>query len=501
MTEQLNGRYVIERFLGQGGMGEVFAGHSIGLEGFSRPVAIKRIHSQYSDDRALRPMLVAEARLTARLSHGNIVAVHDLDQDETGRLFLVMELVDGTDLASLLRTGALPWPIALFITCEILRGLGHAHDPPASDDAVRGLVHRDVSPQNVLIGWDGSAKVTDFGLAKARVTTKASASLWTKGKPGYVSPEQANGDALDRRSDLFSAGIMLWEMICGARLFGRGTLEATLRGVLLDPIPSPRSRASGLPDDIERITTRLLERDRSRRYPTAGAAIEALLACAAYPKNGRELVSALLRERLPARARRQSAGGARPPDRPSMCSLDEETTSAPPVAPLRAHGEPYPDPPGQRRARRVVLLALMAVATALVTILALRSLLRVEDDEARAVPAARVAPPSEPRMDQRPRPQDETRAIAPASAPLQAPPVAAGLQAPPVAAAPAPPAPTSAPQPPPMNAVVGRVPARSRHASPAPRPEPANRNGIRVLDLRDLAPMPAGPEGSARPSR
>src|SRR5690606_7266145 len=136
---------------------------------------------------------------------------------------LVMELVDGIDLASLLRTGALPLPVALFVTCEVLRGLGHAHDLPASEDSVRGLVHRDVSPSDVLIGWDGAVKVSDFGLAKARATTEASASLWVKGKPAYISPEQARGAALDGRSDLFSVGVMLWEMICGARLFGRSS--------------------------------------------------------------------------------------------------------------------------------------------------------------------------------------------------------------------------------------------------------------------------------------
>jgi serine/threonine protein kinase len=476
MTEQLNGRYVIERFLGHGGMGEVFAGYSIGLEGFSRPVAIKRIHSRYSDDRALRPMLVAEAQLTARLSHGNIVAVHDLDQDEAGRLFLVMELVHGTDLASLLRTGALPLPIALFVTCEILRGLGHAHDPPVSDDTVRvrGLVHRDVSPQNVLIGWDGSVKVTDFGLAKARETTEASASPLPRGKPGYVSPEQVNGDALDGRSDLFSVGIMLWEMISGERLFGRDPI----RGLLLDPIPSPRSRAGSTPEDIERITMRLLERDRSRRYQMAGAAIEALVACAPYPKNGRELVSGLLGERLPAGARQRSAGGVSLPDELPLPSSDGETVIAPAVAPLLAPREPYPDPPARGLVRRIWLLASLVVAMALVTILLLRSVLRVEPDEAPAVPAIRAAPPSQPQPSQ-PQPQDEKRAIPMTSAP----PPSSMVPVVPVA-----PVPAAAPQDSPTRAPLGRVPAKARPAAPAPKLEPTGDHGIRVIDLRDLAP-------------
>ena len=488
MAEQLNGRYVIERLLGQGGMGEVFAGHSIGLEGFSRPVAIKRIHSQYSNDRELRSMLIPEARLSARLSHSNIVAVHDLDQDEAGRLFLVMEIVHGLDLASLLRTGALPLPISIFVACEILRGLGHAHDLPASGDTVRGLVHRDVSPHNVLLGWDGSVKITDFGLAKAREAATASASLLVKGKPAYVSPEQANGEALDGRSDLFSVGVMLWEMICGERLFGRGNLETTLRGLLLEPIPSPRSRAPELPEDIERIAMQLLERDRGRRWQTAGAAIEALLACAAYPKNGRELVASLLGARCPDQARSQGADGARSSDEPAAPASDEATASALFISPLDATREPYPDPPAAGRARRIALLASLVVATALATIFVLRSVLPAGGEEAPARSTARVDPPSEPRMDrQPPPPRDEPRAITSPSAPIPSSP-----------AAPAPPAPPAAPQPPPAKPAARRGPAGGRQAAPAPAPGPTGGTGMRVIDLRDLVAMPRREErGSA----
>jgi serine/threonine protein kinase len=452
---------MIERLVGRGGMGEVFAGRALGLEGFSRAVAIKRIHSQYGDERALRSMFVAEARLTARLSHGNIVAVHDLEQDQAGRLFLVMELVDGIDLASLLRTGALPLPVALFVTCEILRGLGHAHDLPASDDSVRGLVHRDVSPQNMLIGWDGAVKVSDFGLAKARARIEASASLLVKGKIAYMSPEQANGAALDGRSDLFSVGVMLWEMICGARLFGRSTLEATVRSVLAEPIPSPCSRSPGLPRDLERVTMRLLARDRGRRYPTAGAAREALLACAAYPKNGRELLSALLGERLPTRARPWSAEGAGL----QRSSLDEETTLAPPVA--------HPAPPRSS----IALVAVSVIATALAAILVGSLVMRGDDHGAPAVPAARVAPSVEPQAS--PPQPGEAPAITATSAPLPPPPIPA---------VPVAPAPTMAPQDRPTSAPIGRRPARGRKAPRAPGLEQTRRQGMHVIDLRDLAP-------------
>jgi len=460
VAEQLNDKYLIEVSIGRGGMGEVFAGRALGVEGFSRPVAIKRIHSQYSDE--LRPTLIAEARLAARLSHCNIVTVHDLEQDTTGRLFLVMELVDGIDLASLLRTGALPLSIALFLTCEILRGLGHAHDLTAFGDSVRGLVHRDVSPSNILIGWNGAVKVSDFGLAKARATATASDSFFVKGKPAYMSPEQASRAAVDGRSDLFSVGVMLWEMICGERLFSHSSLGAE--------IPSPRSRAPGLSQNVEGIMMRLLERDPGRRYATAASAIEALLACAAYPKNGRELLSAFVAERLPARARPRSAESA-------SSSSGEETALAPPVAPFFVPAEPYPDLPRSGVARRVALLALLVVATALVTMVAVGAFPEIGNRGAPAAPAARAAPPVEPPVS--PRPPSEERAVMVTSASLPSSP------APPVPVAP-PPAPP--PQDHPMRASIGRGPAKDRQTPPTPTLESAGRNGIRVIDLRDLAP-------------
>jgi len=481
VAEQLNGKYILEELVGRGGMGEVFAGRAVGMEGISRPVAIKMIHARYSDEPARRSMLIAEAHLAAKLSHSNIVAFHDLDQDDTGRLFLVMELVDGINLAHLLRAGALPLPVTLFVTCEILRGLDHAHELPGSEDPVRGLVHRDLSPENILISWDGAVKVSDFGLAKARVTMTASASLEIKGKPAYMSPEHANRAALDGRSDLFSVGVMLWEMTCGARLFDHSSLAATVRSVLFEPIPSPRSRVPGLPHEVDRITMRLLERDRSRRYDTAGAAIEALLECAAYPKNGRELLSALLGERLPARARHRSAGGERLPG-----SLDEETALAPPIAPLFAPAEPYPAPPRSGRAQRAISLGLLVVATALATILAVGAVPRIGGGGSPAVPVptARVAPPVEPQVNHE-HPgevQSEMRDIKVTSAPLQSSAVSA------VSAVPVAPAPTMAPQNHRTRASVGRAPAGDRQAPPAPSLESKGHNGIRVIDLRDFAP-------------
>ncbi|HSK01406.1 MAG TPA: serine/threonine-protein kinase, partial [Kofleriaceae bacterium] len=289
MTEQLKGKYVLDRLLGCGGMAEVFVGRALGAAGFSRQVAIKRIHRGYSAHAQFRQMFEAEARLSSRLRHSNVVSVLDFDEDEAGCLFLVMEYVDGVDLDGLLGTGLLPLPVVVFITSEILRGLAYVHELPLLEGGPLGLVHRDVSPQNVLLSWDGAVQVSDFGIAKARTATLAGASLSLKGKPAYMSPEQARGRSLDGRSDTFAAGVMLWEMLCGRHLFhDPNDMAATLAAVMFSDPPPPSSRAPRpIPDDLERVTMALLRRDRDDR-PDAATALAALAACADYPRSGRE---------------------------------------------------------------------------------------------------------------------------------------------------------------------------------------------------------------------
>jgi serine/threonine-protein kinase len=279
-------------------MAEVFAGSAVGAEGFSRRVAIKRVLPGFSDDAAFARMFVAEAQISAQLVHPNIVSVIDFDRDGDGRLFLVMELVDGVSLDALLATGLLPLPVVIFVVAEILRGLGFAHDLPITGD-LRGVVHRDVSPHNVLLSWEGAVKVSDFGIAKARAASEASASVFIKGKPAYMSPEQANGQPLDGRSDLFAVGVVLWEMLVGRRLFAAEDTRATLAAVLFGKIPRPRSHRPDVPRDLERVTMKLLDRDLPARYAAAEPAIADLMNCADAPRAGREAVMAVLAERFP----------------------------------------------------------------------------------------------------------------------------------------------------------------------------------------------------------
>ena len=282
-------------------MAEVFLASTMGAEGFSRRVAIKRVLPGFSDNEAFARMFVDEAQLSSQLVHPNIVSVLDFDRDADHRLFLVMELVEGKDLDALVATGLLPIPLVIYTIGEVLRGLGYAHDLPGGTN-LRGLVHRDISPHNVLLSWEGAVKVSDFGIAKARAASEATASAFIKGKPAYMSPEQANGQPLDGRSDLFAVGIMLWEMLVGRRLFVGEDTRSTLAAVLFGQVPRPRSLRGDVPKDLERVVMKLLERDLPARYATAEEAIAELLEVDDAPKAGRELLTATLAERFPEQA-------------------------------------------------------------------------------------------------------------------------------------------------------------------------------------------------------
>lgn len=322
-------------------MAEVFLASTIGAEGFSRKVAIKRVLPGFSDNPSFAGMFVAEAQISSRLVHPNIVSVLDFDRAADGGLFLVMELVEGKDLDGLVSSGPIPIPVMIFVITEVLRGLGYAHDLPTGEH-MRGVVHRDVSPHNVLLSWEGAVKVSDFGIAKARSATDATASVFIKGKPAYMSPEQANGQSLDGRSDLFAVGVMMWEMLVGRRLFMGEDTRSTLAAVLFGQIPRPRSLRGDVPKDLERVVMKLLERDLPARYATAEEAISDLLDCANAPKNGREALSLLLAERFPQDARvRQSLVRQR-----SQASMTPTSPTAATIAgtPM-GHGQTAPQLP------------------------------------------------------------------------------------------------------------------------------------------------------------
>jgi serine/threonine-protein kinase len=296
-------RYDIGPRLGVGGMAEVFLAHALGAEGFARPVALKRIAPGLSEQTAFATMFIEEARISARLVHPNIVQVFDFHRDEAGRLFLVMEYVAGKDLASLVDGGPLPPAVAVFVAIEMLRGLGHAHGLP-NPDGTRGVVHRDVSPQNVLISWEGSVKVSDFGIARARDASGNVRSGEVKGKPSYMAPEQIDG-LTDARSDLFAVGIVLYEALTGRRLF-TGLTKEIFAAILFRELPPPSHVRRGPSPELDAIAMRLLAREPGQRPASAADAIAILSRCPEHPRDGRSELARLLAQRFPAEARAHS---------------------------------------------------------------------------------------------------------------------------------------------------------------------------------------------------
>jgi serine/threonine protein kinase len=267
------GRYALHGMLAAGGMAAVHLGRLTGPAGFSRTVAIKRLHPQFARDPEFVAMFLDEARLAARIRHPNVVATLDVvAQDD--ELFLVMEYVRGESFSRLLRVcrrNQLPVPprIITSVVVGMLHGLHAAHEATDEQGQPLHIVHRDVSPQNVIVGVDGGARVLDFGVAKAAARVQVTRDGQMKGKLTYMSPEQLRGVGVDRRSDLFAAGIVLWEALTGRRLFDADEPGAILDMILRHPVPPPSTLAPEVPGVFDIIVARALARDPAERFQTA----------------------------------------------------------------------------------------------------------------------------------------------------------------------------------------------------------------------------------------
>jgi serine/threonine-protein kinase len=269
-------RYAIFDEIAAGGMATVHLGRLLGPVGFSRTVAIKRMHPHLATQADFVSMFLDEARLAARIRHPNVVSILDV-VSVPGELALVMEFVQGEGLDRILRVlrdrgERVPPPVAAAIAAAMLHGLHAAHEAVDEQGEPLGIVHRDVSPQNVLVGLDGIARVVDFGIAKAqgRVSTTREGQL--KGKLMYMSPEQALHEDVDRRTDVFAAGIVLWEMLVGRRLFEGIHEAAILTKVLGGEVKAPSTFDPGL-DVFDRVVLRALARRMDERHPTARAMV------------------------------------------------------------------------------------------------------------------------------------------------------------------------------------------------------------------------------------
>jgi serine/threonine-protein kinase len=265
---------VIER-LESGGMAEVFRGEAESLAGFKKAVAIKRVLPHLVQNDKFIRMFLDEARLCARLNHANIVQVFDIGHvDNT--YFIVMEFVDGVNLKAVIehlrgKNLPVPIPVAVYIAMQICGGLQYAHELVDGDGVALGIVHRDMSPPNVLISKRGEVKIVDFGLAKATTQLEKSEQGMVKGKFGYLAPESALGELVDSQADIFAVGIMLWEMIANKRLFFGETDFATVRMVQQAQIPSLRAIVKEVPPDLEAVINKALAKDKNERYKTAEA--------------------------------------------------------------------------------------------------------------------------------------------------------------------------------------------------------------------------------------
>ncbi|NUP13954.1 MAG: serine/threonine protein kinase [Polyangiaceae bacterium] len=277
-------RYELIGEIATGGMATVFLARRGGVGGFQRFVAIKRLHPHLANEPEFVEMFLDEARLAALIHHPNVVPIVEVGETEAG-YYLVMEYVEGDTLSRIVaRTMSLgqmpPRHIVLRMVLDALAGLHAAHELRDDRGQLLGLVHRDCSPQNVLVGVDGTARITDFGVARAssRLTSTAHGKL--KGKLAYMAPEQTRGDELDRRTDLFAMGIIIWEVLCGKRLFKADSEAATLQRILVEPIRPPSEVNPSIPKCFDPVVLRALDRNQDKRYQNAADLADALEAAA-----------------------------------------------------------------------------------------------------------------------------------------------------------------------------------------------------------------------------
>jgi serine/threonine-protein kinase len=268
------GKFHLIATLGRGGMADVHLAVSTGPAGFSKLQVIKCLRSSDADEPELRDMLLDEARLAARLNHRNVVQTNEVGIED-GEYFLAMEYLDGQPLSRLLarareRERSIPLAITLWILSEALEGLHYAHELTDYTGAPLHVVHRDVSPHNIFVTYDGQVKVVDFGIALAAQRAVETQSGILKGKVSYMAPEQAFSPSseIDRRADIFSVGVILWEILAGHRLW-RGLSDAQIISRLMRDVPDVRSARSETPFELSRICSRALARERDARYATA----------------------------------------------------------------------------------------------------------------------------------------------------------------------------------------------------------------------------------------
>jgi serine/threonine protein kinase len=284
------GQYQVLRHMATGGMAQIFLARREGMSGFERLVVLKRILPEYAGHQEFVRMFLDEARIAATLHHTNIVTVHDIGEEQ-GQVYFAMEFLHGEDLARVTRrAGEVKQPLVLdsvlTIIAGVCAGLHYAHERRAADGKPLGIVHRDVSPHNVFVTYDGGVKLLDFGIAKATTSMANTRTGVLKGKVAYMSPEQAYSEPVDRRSDIFCIGILLWELTTGKRLYRRRSELETLKALVDQDAPPPSSVVEGYPAELETIVMKCLARKKDERWATVDALDRALEAFAKQHRIG-----------------------------------------------------------------------------------------------------------------------------------------------------------------------------------------------------------------------
>jgi serine/threonine-protein kinase len=273
-------RYELVAEIASGGMATVFLGRVSGVGGFQRFFAIKRLHPHLGNDEEFVRMFLDEARIVAGIRHQHVVTVLEVGASTAG-YYLVMDYVEGDTLGSLIRQTMhartpMPVPVAIRVTLDNLAGLHAAHEHVDPAGVPVGLVHRDVSPQNILIDVNGVSRISDFGVAHATSRLGSTRAGQLKGKVAYMAPEQAQGGVVTRRADVFASGIVLWEILCRRRLFLAENEAVTLNRLMFEPIPNIRQIDPELPDGVEVVVQRALQRNPMARFGSAAEMADAL---------------------------------------------------------------------------------------------------------------------------------------------------------------------------------------------------------------------------------
>jgi serine/threonine-protein kinase len=352
-TSRIVGRYAIFDEVASGGMATVFLGRLMGAGGFARTVAIKRLHPQFAKDPEFVAMFLDEARLAARIQHPNVVPTLDVVASK-GELFLVMEYVRGEALSRLARAAKarderVPTAVVLRTLSDALQGLHAAHEARDERGLSLQIVHRDVTPQNILVGTDGVARLLDFGVAKAAGRVHTTREGQIKGKLAYMAPEQLMGTGVSRQTDVYAASVVLWELLAGERLFAGGSETDVIAKLLRRDIRRPSEVAPGIPSSLDEVVMRGLHPKPEERYQTARDLCAALAGCGvpvAGPLAVGDWVEGLAEEALAQRAAKIAA------------IESESDTSVSAVG--EPHGSTPPDslqPPGTSRASLPTLAA------------------------------------------------------------------------------------------------------------------------------------------------